>query len=220
MANEEFVLPGEESGASFKDKLRARGYLDIPKHRLVLTAIDTVWVFLLAKLFGWLAYDVRYLKGKYFSKPWSAGWRWVYNGMFLKLFAGIGRGIPWPIGPSCGCGKGVIFDVNDLNNFQSTTNYQTLGDATITIGAGTWIAQGCAIITANHNLLNPDVHLKPESISIGEHCWIGTNACLMPGVVLGPHTVVGANAVVTKSFPEGYCVLAGVPAKVIKELGS
>lgn len=30
--------------------------------------------------------------------------------------------------------------------------------------------------------------------------------------------MVGAGAVVTKSFPEGYCVIAGVPAKKIKDL--
>ena len=33
---------------------------------------------------------------------------------------------------------------------------------------------------------------------------------------LGDYTVVAANAVVTKSFTDGYCVLAGSPAKVIK----
>lgn len=41
---------------------------------------------------------------------------------------------------------------------------------------------------------------------------------IMPGVQLEPHTVVGAGAVVTKSFPKGYCVLGGVPARVIREL--
>jgi serine acetyltransferase len=40
----------------------------------------------------------------------------------------------------------------------------------------------------------------------------------MPGVELGDWTVVGAGAVVTRSFPEGYCVIGGVPAKKVKEL--
>jgi acetyltransferase-like isoleucine patch superfamily enzyme len=44
------------------------------------------------------------------------------------------------------------------------------------------------------------------------------NAVILPGVVLGDHTIVGAGAVVTKSFPEGYCIIAGVPAKVIKTI--
>lgn len=36
--------------------------------------------------------------------------------------------------------------------------------------------------------------------------------------ILSPHTTVGAGSVVTKSFEEGYCVIAGNPAKVIKYL--
>ena len=44
------------------------------------------------------------------------------------------------------------------------------------------------------------------------------NAVILPGVTLGDFTVVGAGSVVTKSFPEGYCVIAGNPAKQIKTL--
>ena len=40
----------------------------------------------------------------------------------------------------------------------------------------------------------------------------------MPGVTLGDYTIVAAGAVVTKSFPEGFCVIGGVPAKKIKDL--
>ncbi len=39
----------------------------------------------------------------------------------------------------------------------------------------------------------------------------------MPGVTVGRNSVIAANAVVTKDVPD-YCVVAGVPAKVIKKL--
>ena len=39
----------------------------------------------------------------------------------------------------------------------------------------------------------------------------------MPGVTIGDHTVIGANSVVTKDIPP-YCVAAGNPAKVIKNM--
>jgi acetyltransferase-like isoleucine patch superfamily enzyme len=42
------------------------------------------------------------------------------------------------------------------------------------------------------------------------------NSTVLSGVKLGDHTVVAANSVVTKSFPDGYCVLAGNPAKIVK----
>jgi len=44
------------------------------------------------------------------------------------------------------------------------------------------------------------------------------NAVILPGVHLGDHTIVAAGSVVTKSFPQGNCILGGVPAKVVKEL--
>ncbi|WP_370514696.1 DapH/DapD/GlmU-related protein [Adlercreutzia sp. ZJ138] len=118
----------------------------------------------------------------------------------------------------CVCGRNVDFHVDDLDNFQGPTYYQTLGKARIRLGKGVLIARGCSIITANHDLANPDIHTQPRDVVIGDHCWLGSNVCVMPGVVLGPHTVVGANAVVTKSFPDGWCVLGGVPAKVIKTI--
>ena len=54
-------------------------------------------------------------------------------------------------------------------------------------------------------------------IKIGRHCWLGAQSVLLPQVVLGDYTIVGAGAVVTKSFEEGYCVIAGNPAKIIKK---
>ena len=42
--------------------------------------------------------------------------------------------------------------------------------------------------------------------------------CLENGKTLGNKTIVGAGSVVTKSFPNGNCIIAGNPARVIKEL--
>ena len=44
------------------------------------------------------------------------------------------------------------------------------------------------------------------------------NSIVLPGVTLGPRTIVAAGSVVTKNFPDGFCVLAGNPAKLVKEL--
>lgn len=53
---------------------------------------------------------------------------------------------------------------------------------------------------------------------IGDKCWIGMNAMVLPGVVLSKGTIFGAGSVVTKSFEQGNCVIAGNPAKIIKTL--
>ncbi len=44
------------------------------------------------------------------------------------------------------------------------------------------------------------------------------NSVVLPGVTLGPHTIVGAGSVVTKSFPQGELRCAGNPAKIIRHL--
>ncbi len=44
------------------------------------------------------------------------------------------------------------------------------------------------------------------------------NSTILPGVEIGNNTVVAAGSVVTKSFPDGNCIIGGVPAKKIKEL--
>ena len=61
-------------------------------------------------------------------------------------------------------------------------------------------------------LLNP-----PEGIAIGDHCWIGKEACIMKGVSLADNIIVGTRALVTKSFGVPYTALAGVPAKQVSE---
>lgn len=52
-------------------------------------------------------------------------------------------------------------------------------------------------------------------VHIGAHTFIGYQACVLPGGTLGQHCVVGANSVVTHSFPD-YSMVAGVPARLIK----
>ena len=74
------------------------------------------------------------------------------------------------------------------------------------------------LITTNHDIKDPSKHVDGQDIVLGEKCWIGMNAVILPGVILGPGTVVGAGAVVTNSFPQGRCVLGGVPAKLIKDI--
>lgn len=96
------------------------------------------------------------------------------------------------------------------------TYFQAFGK--INIVRGSYIAQNVGIITANHNLHDLDSHSQPRDVNIGEKCWIGMNSVVLPGVTLGPHTIVGAGSVVTKSFPKGNCVIAGNPAKIIRHL--
>lgn len=85
----------------------------------------------------------------------------------------------------------------------------------VEIGDDTMIAPGVKIISANHNLENFEKHDYAEPVRIGKKCWLGTNCVILPGVQLGNGVIVGAGAVVTKSFPDN-CVIGGIPAKIMK----
>ena len=86
----------------------------------------------------------------------------------------------------------------------------------ITIGDFTNIGPNLILLTKNHDAINNDVY-SGKPITIGAFCWIGMNAVLLPGVTLGDFTVVAAGAVVTRSFEEGYGIIAGNPAVLIKK---
>jgi acetyltransferase-like isoleucine patch superfamily enzyme len=87
----------------------------------------------------------------------------------------------------------------------------------IHIGKGVYCGPNVGIIVFNHCPKDPTKHFKAKDVYIGNYCWLGMNCVILPGVRLGDFTTVGAGAVVTKSFPEGHCVIAGVPAKIIKK---
>ncbi len=91
------------------------------------------------------------------------------------------------------------------------------GKGGIVIGNYTQIAPNVVIISANHNVYDSRKHIEAK-VNIGKYCWLGAGCKIMPGVTLGDFTIVGAGAVVTHSFPEGHCIIGGVPAKNIKVL--
>lgn len=116
--------------------------------------------------------------------------------------------------------------------------------ATINIGADTGISGGsiCAaksinigkncLIGANVTISDSDFHaIKPanrryntnsediqaDPIVIENNVFIGTGAIILKGVNIGENSVIGAGAVVTKSFPKN-SILAGNPAKIIGQV--
>lgn len=174
---------------------------------------------LCCKLIIGLFYKNKYLSGKYFEEN-NLGWKWALRGILWQKILGFNRHIPWPVSPfiNISDANNIEFDIDDIDNFQKIGNYYQNFNANIIIGKGTYIAQNVAIITANHDLDDLSKHVQGKDVIIGEKCWIGINSTILPGVELGNHTIVGAGSVVTKSFVNGNCIIAGVPAIKIRDL--
>lgn len=91
-------------------------------------------------------------------------------------------------------------------------------DPTTRVGRNCRIHAGVNIGGAAQFVAAEEMH--QYSPRIGENVYIGPGAKLYGPIVIGDNAVIGANAVVTRSFPEAGLTLAGVPAKVIAEGGT
>ncbi len=91
----------------------------------------------------------------------------------------------------------------------------------ISIGAGVLIAEYVTIRDQDH--IFPDSAIiasgfEKSDIVIGDNVWIGAKATVTKKVRIGANSVVAAGAVVTRDIPEN-CLVAGVPARLIKSWG-
>jgi len=93
----------------------------------------------------------------------------------------------------------------------------------IIIEENVMLGSGVHIYVANHrfdNTSKPIInqgHYISKNVVLKKGCWIGANCIILPGVTIGENSVVGGGSVVTKNIPS-YSVVAGNPAKIIKEL--
>jgi acetyltransferase-like isoleucine patch superfamily enzyme len=137
---------------------------------------------------------------------------------FDQKVIGTNKYAYWPMHPS----SQVSFSQKVLIGKNVFPGYQygcfIHGQNGIVIGDYTFIAPNVGIMSGNHDLYDLRNQTINQPIIIGKYCWLGMNSMILPEVELGDFTIVGAGSVVTKSFNEGYCVLVGNPARVIKKL--
>ena len=91
----------------------------------------------------------------------------------------------------------------------------------IVIGKNTAIAANVTITDINHpyddiNLPIENHDIAVSEVTIGNGCKIYNNVVILPGVHIGNHVTIGANSVVNSDIPD-YCVVAGAPARIIKQ---
>src|SRR5215469_6203629 len=90
----------------------------------------------------------------------------------------------------------------------------------IDIGPDVFTGPYVYITDQNHKYDDPDVPIGRQwpvnsAVSIGAGCWLGTGTIILPGSRIGRNVVVAAGSVVRGEVPD-HCVVAGVPAKVVR----
>ncbi len=125
----------------------------------------------------------------------------------------IGKGAWLSLGPGSKLEIGDDTHIND--GFVVACNFS------VKIGKRVLIADRVFIADSNHGYEEIDKPVmrqkmsEAEAVRVEDDSWIGINVCILKGVTIGRHAVVGAGAVVTESVPP-YSVVAGNPAKVVK----
>jgi acetyltransferase-like isoleucine patch superfamily enzyme len=110
-------------------------------------------------------------------------------------------------------------------------------DARISIGDHTFINYGSSIsaykqvkigrhcLLGHHTLIvdrnehgveQREVAPPPAQVIIDDHVWIGSRVIILPGVLVGHHSVIGAGSVVTRDIPAN-CLAVGNPARVVRQ---
>jgi acetyltransferase-like isoleucine patch superfamily enzyme len=156
-------------------------------------------------------------------------WKLFYNSQMLKLckkkfkyFSNTAQFRPGAYAVGCSkikIGNRVVVRPGSMF-FGESESLET----SITIEDDVMMGSGVHIYINNHKFDRTDISLidqgyyPDESVTLKKGCWIGANSILLPGVTVGINSVIGAGSIVTKSIPDGV-VAAGIPAKVIKQIG-
>ena len=126
---------------------------------------------------------------------------------------GDGSAIMWPLDALTEPGRVRIGDDVQIEGYFSVS-----AAASVTIGDGVLIGSNVAIRDHDHGIAPGSQRarqpLVAAPVEIGEFVWLSQNVVVLKGVTIGRNAVVGANAVVTRSVPEG-AIAAGVPARQI-----
>lgn len=135
---------------------------------------------------------------------------------FFQKILGFNRHCYWPVHftSTVRSPKNIYVGVDAAPGISPGCYIQAVGK--IFIGDYTQIAPNVGLISSNHFMLDIRKHI-PGEIRIGQYCRIGMGSIIHSGVVLGDFVTVAAGSVVTKSFPNGYCVIAGNPAEIIAD---
>ena len=136
---------------------------------------------------------------------------------FFQKVLGFNRGAYWPVDfrSKVNQWKHVCVGIDSAPGLEPGCYIQGIGK--IFIGDYVRIAANVGLVSANHAMTDLRRHERAK-LRIGSYSWIGMNSVILPDVELGDFTVVAAGSVVTKSFPEGHCVIGGNPAIEIKKL--
>ena len=107
-------------------------------------------------------------------------------------------------------------NISTMANVERGVRLDRVYPDAIYIGKNTGVASGSVILAHESVYREIDDPKMPRRkvTKIGERCFIGVNALILPGVEIGDECIIGAGAVVANNIPP-YSIVTGNPAKVV-----
>ena len=106
----------------------------------------------------------------------------------------------------------AITECTGIVLYENNTHFECGNDVMISHGVTFRGSDGHAILSPTGTVLN-----RASKLKIGNHVWICQDSIFNKNAEIPDGCVVAARAVVTKKFSQQNCVLAGVPAKIVRE---
>jgi len=149
-------------------------------------------------------------RGAVFGERWITVGEDTLIGAFVSLSAGMVPGqdlgsVPvLRIGDRCVIGRGS----------------HVVAHHSLVIGDDVFTGPYVYITDQNHSYADPDVPIGRQmphnaAVRIGSGSWLGAGAVVLPGACIGRNVVIAAGSVVRGIVPD-HCVVAGIPARVVR----
>ena len=117
------------------------------------------------------------------------------------------------------CADGAV-RIGTFCGFNGTSMLTVHEPAQIVLGAECLIASNVTMMASDvHHIYSLDTGErlnKAADIVLGERVWVAAGASILKDTHIGSDSVVGLGAVVSGRFPSN-CILAGMPARVVRE---
>ncbi len=146
----------------------------------------------------------------------------VYNERYIELGAGTMIGPYVSLAAGMAPGQDMLTSpvVRIGDRCVIGRGSHVVGHWSIDIGDDVQTGPYVYVTDQNHSYEDPDQPIGRQcpveaGVSIGAGSWLGANAVVLPGARIGCHVVVAAGAVVRGVVPDR-CVVAGVPARVVR----
>lgn len=134
-------------------------------------------------------------------------------------------------------GKFKLKYVSTISIIMSSFNNKLIIEDSMYIGLCQFVLKGKnsvihigknSLFSENINIWNTDHHPiydletnkrinDEQNIMIGDHVWLGKDVVILKNSIIPSGCVVGMRSLVNKAFPKENCIIAGTPAKVVKE---